>query len=96
VSAALKRNNDAYVKAGGPYADLIRELVESGEFDHPAHVVLEGLALLEEHEMTKKALDKKLRDAIQVGLDEADRGEVIPAEQVMAELRTRYGSANKE
>ncbi len=95
MSAPLKRNNSEYVKAGGPYAELIRDLVESGEFDHPAHVVLEGLALLEEHEMTKRSLEQKLRDAIRVGLDEADRGEIIPAEEVIAELRARYATLEK-
>ena len=95
MSNALKRNDDVYVRAAGPYADLVRELVESGEFDHPAHVILEGLALLEEHELTRKALDQKMRTAIQVGLDEADRGDVIPAEDALAELRARYAKTAK-
>ena len=35
-----------------------------------------------------------LRALIQEGLDEIDRGETIPAEQVFAELRARHASSN--
>ncbi len=83
---------DDYVRAAGPYADLVCELVESGAFEHPADVVLEGLALLDEHEQTRRAMDAKLKAAIQVGIDQADRGELIPAEEVFARLRARLVS----
>ena len=41
-----KRNDDEYVREGGPYADLIRELVESGRYESAAEVVLDALSLL--------------------------------------------------
>ena len=38
-----KRNDDVYVREGGPYADLLRELVESGRYGSAAEVVLEEM-----------------------------------------------------
>jgi antitoxin ParD1/3/4 len=90
--STLRNAPDPYARAGGPYADLIRELVESGQFDSPAEVVLEGLALLKDRELLRKARDADQRAAVQVGLDEADRGEAIPADDVFARLRTKYQS----
>lgn len=88
-----KRNDDIYVREGGPYADMIRELVESGRFDSPAEVVLEGLALVREQELARKARSDWLREEIQKGIDSADRGELIPAEEVFARLDEKYRKA---
>lgn len=83
-----KRNvPDVYVQEGGPYADMIRELVESGRYGSAAEVVLEGLALVREREMARKAKDDWLKAEIQKGIDSADRGNLIPAEVVFASLR---------
>ena len=83
-----KRNvPDVYVQEGGHYADMIRELVESGRYGSAAEVVLEGLALVREREMARKAKDDWLKAEIQKGIDSADRGNLIPAEVVFASLR---------
>lgn len=67
----------------------MRVLVESGEFDNPADVVLEGLALLQHHELGRRGVEAKLMADIQIGIDEADRGDVIPAEEVFVRLEAR-------
>lgn len=82
-------NDDEYIRAAGPYAAMVRELVESGRYDSTAEVVLEGLSLLRERELLRKANDDWLRAEVQKGIDSADRGELIPAEEVFAELRTK-------
>ena len=82
-----RKNDDEYVREAGPYADMVRELVESGRFDSAAEVVLEGLALVRERELLRKADQDWLKAEIQKGIDSADRGELIPADEVFAELR---------
>jgi antitoxin ParD1/3/4 len=82
-----KRNDDGYVREGGPYADLIRELVESGRYGSGAEVVLDALSLLRDRELLRKAQKDWLKSEIQKGIDSADRGELIPAEEVFASLR---------
>ena len=91
-----KRNDDVYVREGGPYADMIRELVESGRFESPAEVVLEGLALVREQELARKARSDWLREEIQKGIDSADRSELIPAEEVFARLEEKYRKADNK
>ncbi len=50
-----KRNDDVYVREGGPYADLIRDLVESGRYESAAEVVFDALSLLRDQELLRKA-----------------------------------------
>jgi antitoxin ParD1/3/4 len=85
-----KRNDDEYVREGGPYADLIRELVESGRYGSGAEVVLDALSLLRDRELLRKAQKDWLKAEIQKGVDSADRGELIPAEDVFDRLEAKY------
>jgi antitoxin ParD1/3/4 len=85
-----KRNDDEYVREGGPYADLIRELVESGRYGSGAEVVLDALSLLRDRELLRKAQKDWLKAEIQKGIDSADRGELIPAEDVFDRLEAKY------
>jgi antitoxin ParD1/3/4 len=85
-----KRNDDEYVREGGPYADLIRELVESGRYGSAAEVVLDALSLLRDQELFRKARQDWLKAEIQKGIDSAERGELIPAEQVFDRLEAKY------
>ena len=85
-----KHNDDEYVREGGPYADLIRELVESGRYGSAAEVVLDALSLLRDRELLRKAGQDWLKAEIQKGIDSADRGELIPAEEVFDRLEAKY------
>jgi antitoxin ParD1/3/4 len=85
-----KRNDDEYVREGGPYADLIRELVESGRYDSAAEVVLDALSLLRDQQLLHKARRDWLKAEVQKGIDSAERGELIPAEQVFDRLEAKY------
>ena len=55
-------------------------------------VVLEGLALVREQELARKAKQEWLRAEVQKGIDEADRGDLIPMEEVFASLRSELAS----
>ena len=79
-----KRNDDEYVREGGPYADLIRELVESGRDDSAAEVSLR------DQELLRKIQRDWLEAEIQRGIDSAERGELIPAEEVFDRLEAKY------
>lgn len=86
------KNDDEFVREGGPYADMIRELVESGRYGSAAEVILDALSLLRDREFARKAGQAWLKAEIQKGIDEADRGELIPAEEVFADLRARIAA----
>ncbi|HEY6327902.1 MAG TPA: type II toxin-antitoxin system ParD family antitoxin, partial [Blastocatellia bacterium] len=57
-----------------------------------SEVVRDGLRLIRMREEKLKAL----RQDIQEGIDELDRGERIPAEQVFAELRKSLKTTGKK
>jgi antitoxin ParD1/3/4 len=84
---ARRNDDDEFKLEGGPYADMIRELVASGRYGSAAEVVLEGLALVRERELLRKAGQDWLKREVQIGIDQADRGELIPAEEVFSSLR---------
>ena len=44
MNVTPKRNDDEYVREGGPNAGPIRELVESGCYDSATEVVLDALS----------------------------------------------------
>jgi len=73
----------------------IGEKVESGLYTTASEVVREGLRLLFEAEEARGRRLERLRADIQLGLDELDRGEGIPGEQVFAELDARIARMSK-
>ena len=56
-------------------AKLIDALVESGEYQNASEVLREGIRLVEERRAAHAAKLEALRAAVQVGIDELDRGE---------------------
>ena len=52
---------------------LVRQKVQSGLYNNASEVVREALRLLDERDRTKR-----LREAISVGLAQAERGETTP------------------
>lgn len=83
-------NRDYYVRQAGPYADFVRELVESGRYESMADVILAGLELLQDEEIARAARLDRLKQDIQKGIDS---GPGRPAEDVFAELRERLRDA---
>lgn len=59
-------------------SQFVSELVASGQFASEAEVVREGLTLLRQRSAERSETLEELRRQIQVGLDQAKRGEVGP------------------
>lgn len=58
-------------------AKLIDQLVASGEYQNASEVLREGLRLVEERRAAQAAKLEALRAAVQVGIDELNRGEYV-------------------
>ncbi len=73
-------------------SQFVSELVASGQYASEAEVVREGLTLLLQRSAERKAALEELRQKIQVGLDEIERGEVGPLDMaaIRAEARRRW------
>lgn len=70
----------------------IAEKVETGLYSTASEVVREGLRRLFREDEERERLIAQLNDEIQVGIDQADRGETHDGEQVFRELRARVAA----
>jgi antitoxin ParD1/3/4 len=65
---------------------LVHEKVKSGRYLSASEVVREGLRLLEDRDRLYKARLAELQKEITIGVEEADRGDLINSEIVMQEI----------
>ncbi|MGV3580649.1 type II toxin-antitoxin system ParD family antitoxin [Brevundimonas sp.] len=72
------------VSLSDPFASFVDEKVRSGEFQSHTEVVEQALSLLQSDEEKLK----RLRDAIQVGLDDFEAGRYVEVDDVEAWLNT--------
>jgi len=66
-----------------PLEAVIRAKVASGEYPDATAVVAEAIALLANRDGKKKS--ERLRDALQVGIDQIDQGEVVERTPALSE-----------
>jgi len=69
------------VELSSDASSFIDSLVSSGDFQTPSEAVAEGIRLLMSRE--------KLRSEVQAGIDDADAGNLVDADEVYAEARRR-------
>lgn len=65
---------------------FIGDLVESGRYRSASEAVREAVRLLQDKEEEREAKLVALRQAVEVGVSELDRGEGIAADQVFDEI----------
>ena len=68
---------------------FVREKVESGEYDSADDVVTDALFCFQHIEQFRALRREELRGEIQVGLDEADRGELEEADEVLNRIEQK-------
>jgi len=69
--------------------NFVNAKVSSGMYNSANEVIREALRLLDEQDMIRQMRIKKLNEEIQIGLDEAARGEFISAEELDAHIAER-------
>lgn len=75
---------------------LVHEKVESGLYNSASEVVREALRLLRERDELQRMRLEELRREIQIGIDQADRGELIPADEVFRDLHARQSELERQ
>lgn len=66
---------------------LVRDKVASGLYNNQSEVVREALRLLADQDQVRKAHLERLRSALDEGLAQADRGELLDGDAVLGETR---------
>ncbi len=86
------------VHIGETFDKFVGELIASGLYQSQSEVVREGLRLLKEREDLRKLRLEELRCEIQVGIDQANRGELVPfdIEDIKVEGRRRLAEERKK
>ena len=76
---------------------LIHKKVETGLYLSASEVVREALRLLEERDKLQAMKFEEVRREIQIGIDQADRGEVAPldVQGSLAQVRSRRRNGNE-
>ena len=69
--------------------DFVKTQLDGGTYRTASEVVREGLRLLQERKQDRDARLAGLRSKIAAGLEQLERGERIPGEEVFRELRDR-------
>jgi len=66
---------------------LVHQKVKSGRYLSASEVVREALRLLEDHDRIAQLRLEELRKQVALGLEQLDRGESVPGQEVEDELR---------
>ena len=74
----------------------IKRKMESGRYASVDDVLVTALALLDERDDTLDCELPDMRERVRKGTEQADAGELIPADEVFEELRHRNAAAAKQ
>ncbi len=74
--------------------DFVASRVASGSYRSVTEVIQESLRFLEQHEALLEIPAAELRARIAVGLEQADRGELLDGEEVFRKLEARIASVD--
>ncbi len=83
------------VNLGPVFDDFVADLLKSGLYQSQNEILREGLRLLKEREDLKQMRLAALRQEIDIGVAEADRGELVDAAGVFAEIRAKSASRRR-
>ncbi len=86
----MQRNTS--VTLGEHFSKFIEQKIAEGRFESVSEAVRAGLRLLEEEELRVQ----KLRDILQVGIDQIERGETVDGAEVFDRIFGELRDAQEE
>jgi antitoxin ParD1/3/4 len=97
LSSVQRRTKTMNVSLTPELEQYVSKKVESGLYQTASEVIREGLRLLREKEELHQRKLEELRHEIQIGIDQADRGELSPldAQGTLKQLRAARAKKGK-
>jgi antitoxin ParD1/3/4 len=83
------------VHLGPAFDEFVAGLLKSGYYQTQSEVLREGLRLLKEREEIKRLRLAELRKEIELGSEQADRGEFVDGPAAFAKIRKRSAQRKK-
>lgn len=74
---------------------FVSSKVASGRYQTASEVIRQGLRLLQDQETTRQAQLERLRSQINLGLEQANRGELLDGDEVFEELEKRFAEPDR-
>lgn len=74
---------------------FVDEMLANGAYADEAEMILHAMYLLRDAELDRRRKHEDLRREIMIGIEQLDRGESIPGEQVFERLRKRLEGKEK-
>ena len=87
----MPKTRDITVPLPADLHQFLSKKVKDGEYSDSGEVIRAALLALKEHDEFREFQLQRLRADVAVGLEQAGRGELVPAEQVFARVRRRLG-----
>lgn len=83
------------VHLGAAFDEFVADLLKSGYYQTQSEILREGLRLLKEREEIKQLRLAELRKEIELGSEQADRGEFVDGTEAFARIRKRSAQRKK-
>jgi antitoxin ParD1/3/4 len=83
------------VNLGPTFDKFVAEMLKSGLYQSQSEILREGLRLLKEREDLKNIRLAELRNEIRLGVEQADRGELIGGKQAFAKIRKKSAQRSR-
>jgi len=76
------------ISVTGDLEDYLKFKVDSGEYNTHVEVIAEALRLLRERDVLRSIQSEKLNRDLELGIQQMNRGEVEPLEDVIKRIQT--------